>query len=401
MQTVPDIVSVSFDRFPAAKGAATHISAFASALGARFGRVHLLTVAPLPEAPHWTATGVSHVPFEATGGTLFERVVSFQSQLWNWWRAQFGAKGTRPRVAQIRSIFEGFPIARDKEQFCERLVYEVNALPSIELKYHYPAVAEDRELLQKLREQERACLDAADRIIVVSEVTRRHLQSRGVEPTKIELIRNGADLELFPYRVPRDWTLCPPSVEGPIRLLYSGTLSSWQGVNYAIEALALLRRDVPATLTLVGPARPKQRKSIEEFAWRLGVHDAVRRLEPVEQAALAALHAEHDLVLSPLTRCDRNVDQGCCPLKVLEALSSGTPLIASDLEVVRELCRNEEHALLVKPNNGKSIKDAALRLIATPQLAESLSRAGRQHVEQHFEWQTAQANLCELYAALG
>ncbi len=400
MQTVPDIVSVSFDRFPAAKGAATHISAFASALGAQFGRVHLLTVAPLPEAPQWSAAGVVHVPLEANGGTLFERVVSFQSHMWNWWRQQFGANGTRPRVAHIRSIFEGFPIARDKEQFCERLIYEVNALPSIELKYHYPNVAEDRELLQKLREQERSCLTTADRIIVVSEVTRRHLMSRGVEAARIELIRNGADLAVFPYHEPRDWRADPPSIERPVRLLYSGTMSSWQGVSYAIEALELLRRDIPAALTLVGPTRPRQRKLLEETAWRLGVSDAVQLLLPVDQPTLAALHAEHDIVLSPLTRCDRNVDQGCCPLKVLEALSSGTPLIASDLEVVRELCQSDEHALLVKPNSGKSIKDAALHLITTPDLAAVLSRAGRQHVEQCFDWRASQRQLGELYARL-
>lgn len=397
MQTLPDIVSVSFDRFPAAKGAATHISAFATALGARFGRVHLLTVAPLLDEPQWSTAGVSHVPIEAVGATLFERVVSFQSQLWNWWRQQFGVHDTRPRFAHIRSILEGFPIARDKPQFCERLIYEVNALPSIELKYHYPNVAEDRELLRKLREQERVCLAAADRIIVVSEVTRRCLLARGVVAERIELIRNGVDLDRFAYHSPRDWTEMPPSPQHPVRLLYSGTMSSWQGVNYALEALALLLRDVPAELTLVGPTRPRQRKVLDELAWRLGVSNSLRRLDAVDQSTLAVLHAEHDVVLSPLTRCDRNVEQGCCPLKVLEALSSGTPLIASDLEVVRELCRNDEHALLVKPNSGKAIKDSILKLISTPAVASSLSRSGREHVEQQFDWQVAQARLCDLY----
>ncbi len=397
MQTTDDIVSVSFDRFPAAKGAATHISAFASALGEQFERVHLLTVEPLLDAPQWSAKGVIHQPLRVDGGTLFERVISFQTRMWHWWRHRFGALGTRPRFAHFRSIFEGFPIARDKAQFCDRIIYEVNALPSIELKYHYPNVADDRELLAKLREQERVCLEAADRIIVVSEVTRRHLLSRGVDDSKIELIRNGVDLGLFAYHEARDWSSSPPSAEYPIRLLYSGTMSGWQGVAHAIDALALLNRDVPVKLTLVGPARPRQRKFLTELAWRLGVSDHLHWQDAVDQPQLAALHAAHDVVLSPLTRCDRNCDQGCCPLKVLEALSCGTPLVASDLEVVRELCRNDEHALLVKPNSGKSIKDAVLRLVASPGLAQTLSLAGRRHVEQHFDWRRSQAALCDLY----
>ena len=38
------IVYLSFDRFPSAKGAATHINAFATALGEHFGNVSLLTI---------------------------------------------------------------------------------------------------------------------------------------------------------------------------------------------------------------------------------------------------------------------------------------------------------------------------------------------------------------------
>ena len=38
------IVYLSFDRFPSAKGAATHINAFATALGEQFGNVSLITI---------------------------------------------------------------------------------------------------------------------------------------------------------------------------------------------------------------------------------------------------------------------------------------------------------------------------------------------------------------------
>ena len=400
METTRDIVSVSFDRFPAPKGAATHISAFASALGRHFGRVQLVTVAPAPSTSTWIADGVTHHPLPIDGATLFERVVDFQTQLWVWWKAKFGSHQRRPKVAHIRSIYEGFSIACHKDAWCERLIYEVNALPSIELKYHYPAVADDRELMRKLRTQEQVCLAAADRIIVVSDVTRRHLVSRGVDADRIELIRNGVELDLFSYQAPRDWTLHPPAPEAPIRLFYSGTLAGWQGVPHAIDALSLLRRDVPATLTLVGAFRPKQRRQMEQAAFEARVLPFVKWLDPVGQAELVELHHQHDVVLAPLIRCDRNGDQGCCPLKVLEALSCGTPVIASDLEVVRELCRADEHALLVKPGSGKAIKDAVLRLINDASLSASLSLAGRRHVEQHFEWQSSQAALIQLYEGL-
>ena len=76
-------------------------------------------------------------------------------------------------------------------------------------------------------------------------------------------------------------------------------------------------------------------------------------------------------MLAPLTPGDRNLLQGCCPLKVLEAMASGTPLVASDLPVVRELARAEVDAVLVRPGSAKAIKDAVFRLADDPDLGAS------------------------------
>ena len=408
MQTTNDIVSLSFDRFPSPKGASTHIDAYARALGCEFGNVRLVTIPPIeaeaasqPEC--WSAEGVTHCPLPAEGASMFERVLSYRTQIWSWWKREFAAHDRRPRVAHVRSIFEGYPIARNKSEFCEHLVYEVNGLPSIEMKYHYPAVADDRELLQKLRVQEQTCLDAADRIITVSQVNRRHLESRGVVPQKISVIPNGVDLEMFSWQPPlysktssHDDSLINPEM----RMLYVGTLSPWQGILHAIDALALYRRDSPARLTIAGPVRNHERKSIEKHAWRLRVFDLIELMGPVSKRELAELYHSSDVVIAPLTRNDRNCDQGCCPLKVLESLACGTPLIASDLEVVRELCRVEQHALLVRAGSGKSIKDAMLRLRDDPRLATELSTAGRQHVDAYFNWAMAQQALLSVYRDL-
>ena len=55
-------------------------------------------------------------------------------------------------MVQFRSIFEGLPLLRLKPR--PRLIFEVNGLPSIELKYRYPKVVDDRELMRKLVAQE-------------------------------------------------------------------------------------------------------------------------------------------------------------------------------------------------------------------------------------------------------
>jgi glycosyltransferase involved in cell wall biosynthesis len=81
-------------------------------------------------------------------------------------------------------------------------------------------------------------------------------------------------------------------------------------------------------------------------------------------------------------------------------MAAGTPVVASDLPIVRELA-DESTALLAKPGSTKSLKDALLRLAADP--AETLARAerARRHVEARFDWRVAQAALRAVYAELG
>ena len=423
--TAPSIVYVSFDQFPSPKGAATHIDSFVRALGQRYGAVRLATVsapgvagAGRPRDPQgradqaenlgdasspdheWSAPGVLHESFPAIGSHLFERVRTFRTCLWNWWHDQDAFRSGRADIVHFRSIYEGYPLARQKERFCRRMIYEVNGLPSIELKYHYPQVADDRELSRKLMAQEDACLAAADLVITVSRVNAEYLLSRGVPSERIRVIPNGVHLNQFSYRSPKLRYRDLQDSRRPLRILYSGTFSPWQGTLQALEAVALYRRDYPAELMLVGPLRRDQEKQLHERAWELGLADAIKILGPVTRDAVAALHHESDVVLAPLLRNDRNLVQGCCPLKVLEAMASGTPIIASDLPVVRELAAPDCEAILVRPGSGKAIKDGMLRLRNTEGLAEQLAISARQKVEAGFDWSHAQAALLAAYDEL-
>jgi len=381
--STPHLVYVSFDRFPSPKGAATHIDAFVRALASAFGHVDLVTLAPDPEEAPYDAPGVTHHGLDAQGENMIGRALDFRGRLQHWWGDR------RPDVVHVRSIFEGYPLARARP--CGALVAEINGLPSIELKYHYSAVADDAELLRKLEYQERVLVEAADVIVTPSSVTAAHVESLGAR--RVEVIPNGVDTDLFDYASPRLEEL---SSGRPLRLLQSGTMTAWQGVLLAVEALALYRRDYPATLTLVGPARRKQRRAIEDRALDLGVADAVTVMEPVSRATLAALHHEHDVALAPLLPNDRNLVQGCCPLKIVEAMAAGPLVVASDLPVVTELAENDKHALLVRPGSAKAIKDALLRVRADPGLV-ALSRAARARVEEQFTWARAGGELARVY----
>ncbi len=385
------IAYICFDTVPAPKGAAIHIQAFTRALGAAFGAVDLVTVAAPNSGnslPPTFAPGVQQTALPALGPTLIHRVLHFRGHLRQWLR------GRRFEAIHIRSIYEGLPIALAKQRYCDRLIFEVNGLPSIELKYRYPQVVHDRVLRHKLLAQEQICLEAANLILTPSQVTREHLLGRGVPQDKIRVIPNGVDLQVFTYQP-------PPNPKDPFRLLYFGTLSAWQGVDLAVRALALAQSQAATELTILAHATRQQRQAIAALAHKLGVSATLHLLPTVSQAELVTyLHQSHALV-APFTLNDRNLVQGCCPLKVLEGMAAGTPVITSDLPVVRELGQPDRHFLAVKPGSVQAIVTGIERLRRDPNLAIALSAAARQQIVAHHTWEQAGAALVEAYEGLG
>jgi glycosyltransferase involved in cell wall biosynthesis len=169
----------------------------------------------------------------------------------------------------------------------------------------------------------------------------------------------------------------------------------------AVEALRLCLRDFPARLTLVGQATSMQRRRIAEACADLGIAAHVTCLPGVSQADLVRLIHEHDVALAPLMPNDRNEVQGCCPLKILEAMAAGIPLVASDMPVVSDLAQNGVHALLVRPGSAKAVKDGILQLRGDPSLGRRLSAAARQRVEEQYTWARACEGLVKVYREIG
>jgi len=389
----PKIAYISFDVIPAPKGAGVHIAAFVQALATHFGKIQLVTVSPtasaIAEQEIWP--NVFQVQLPALGDTVIERSLYFRAMLGNWWQDR------KFEVVHFRSIYEGFPLALHKQKVGDRLIFEVNGLPSIELKYRYPAIADDRELLHKLQAQEQICLNAADLIVTPSRVTGKYLQTKGVAENKIRIIPNGVNLEIFTCK---DLSINLTTTT-PFKLLYFGTLAAWQGVNLALEALGLLCRDLPVELTVIGPIRARQDENLQALAAKLEVANQLTLLPPLPQAELISYIHAADAIVAPLTANDRNLVQGCCPLKILESMATGTPVITSDLPAVRELGEDERELLLVKPGSAKAIKDAVLKLHANPELKRQIAINARQRIASGYNWQQAGKMLASAYGELG
>lgn len=379
------ILYTSFDEFPGPKGAATHIDAFARALGAHFGDVLLATPGPTDQPLTPIFPGVRQRVFGCPGATPLGRARTFRAKLAAWLRRESFD------VMHFRSIFEGFALTDSAVRRGATLIYEVNGFPSIELKYHYRRVADDRVLLNKLIAQENHCLRAAERIITVSDVNRQHLVERGIPDDRISVIRNGVDPDAFPYQD-------PPTDTGPLRVAYVGTLATWQGIETLLEALELARKHQPVRLTLMGAASRTRRVELDRLVRRFELHDSVEFRAGGQREDVVRLFHDSHVSVVPLLAVDRNTRQGCSPLKLLESMSTGCPVIASELPVVLELAEPERHFIPAHPGDARNLKNALLAVAADRDGAVARARRARERVERQWTWRQATEQLCRLYA---
>ena len=270
-------------------------------------------------------------------------------------------------------------------------MYEVNGLPSIELPFLYPAIPSS--LLTQIAELEQRCLDRADAVLTPSQLTGRRLLDRGVDPERLHVIQNGADIPTAP---------APPPPDAPARyLLYFGALQTWQGVDTALRAFARLTDLSDLELVVCASVHHRRAKPYRKLAERLGVDERVRWHFALAEDELARWREHATLSLAPLRDCSRNSLQGCSPLKILESMAAGVPIVASDLPPVRELMADGEHGRLVAADRPGELARAIRVLLDYPERIRAMGAAGRAHVAERLTWECSTERLRGVYAALG
>ena len=186
----------------------------------------------------------------------------------------------------------------------------------------------------------------------------------------VAAISNGVDTDLF----------CPPSQEQempprPLTLLHIGRLGYEKGVDQVLRAFALLSTNFPqARLAIVGTGPDKE--VLKSLSNDLGIDDRVIFTGFVAHQDLPALCQKADLFITASTI----ETQG---LVVLEAMSSGLPIVGVDALALPDLIHNEINGFLVPAEDELALSQAAERLLFSADLRQKMGAASRRLALEH------------------
>lgn len=373
----------AFDRFPSRKGAAIHIDRFARTLFDTAGSGVLAVLGGSALSAHQVEDGCEIVRFPFDVENFLDRALAFG----HWLGRHVDRLADTLEIAHFRDPWSGAPIALRSHNYA--VVYEVNALPSVELPSLFPLLGS--RTLDKIRATELACCDAADAIVTPSHTTAAFLASLGVARDKIEVIPNGADPG---GDVPR-----PDGAPGTY-LLYFGAAQSWQGIDTLLRAFARLADYPSLRLVICASNESKAWRRYARLAEKLGVAERIVWRHALDESELARWRRHAAISVAPLTDCPRNVVQGCAPLKILESMAAGAAVVASNVAPVRELVADRENGWLVHPERPAELARALRILLDHPDLARQLGANARRTIEERFTWDRSTAALRGVYHRL-
>jgi len=205
-------------------------------------------------------------------------------------------------------------------------------------------------------------------------------------PGYYNIIPNGIDLARFTGVTPR-----PELCDGKLNILFVGRMEKRKGLKYLLRAYIAVKRERP-TPRLIGVGEGRLRGGSERSMRRAAVPDVVfTAYVPADD--LPRYYASAHICCFPATG---NESQGYV---LLEAMASGKPVVASNIEGFASVITDGVEGHLVEPKNAEALALALVHLLADRALREQMSHHARLRAEA-YGWDRVARRVLSYYQRL-
>jgi glycosyltransferase involved in cell wall biosynthesis len=230
----------------------------------------------------------------------------------------------------------------------------------------------------------------ADKIITVSKIEKKNIVDIYEIPSeKVGVTHNGVDFEIFnrEHSIEENKQIRAKYILPEKFLLYIGTLQPRKNIPILIEAL----KDLNTTLVIAGnrSARNFDRK-IDRAIEKHNLKDKIIFPGWIDEKDKSAL------IQMAMCFVFSSLYEGF-GIPILEAMAAGTPVVCSDIPVLREI--GEGAALFCEPKSSVYFSEKISRILGDENLRRDLSEKGKL-AAQKFSWQKTAEKTLDIYKSL-
>jgi colanic acid biosynthesis glycosyl transferase WcaI len=229
------------------------------------------------------------------------------------------------------------------------------------------------------------------RVIALTDAFKRNLVSRGIPPSKIEVVKNGVDLSFFNPHLASPGLIQELQVNSRFVASYIGTVGMAHAVEKIVEVAERLK-GVPEILFLVvGEGANKEK--IQNLVSQKGLSN-IKILPGVSKDRVRDYYAVTDLNLVTLrnTKLFRTV----IPSKIFEIMAMGRPILCSVDGECRKIVEQAGSGVYVEPENVEQMAQVVQNLSRGNDVLLTMGQNGRRFVEAYFD----RDNLAATYLTL-
>lgn len=169
-------------------------------------------------------------------------------------------------------------------------------------------------------------------------------------------------------------------------ILFVGRIEPRKGLQFLIDSIPIVKKEIPEVrLTVVGGGYKELKLNITEEA-----KDMIKFLGFLAPKDLPGIFRRASLFMSPA------ITGESFGIVLLEAMASGTPVIASDIPGYRCVIEDEKNGLLVPPGDSEGIANAIIRLMKDKDLRASLIEEGFKSVSR-YSWNKVSKEVLDFY----
>jgi phosphatidylinositol alpha-mannosyltransferase len=226
--------------------------------------------------------------------------------------------------------------------------------------------------------------DKLDGLVAVSEAAREFADNHF--PGDYQIVPNGINLEEFSPNL----TPIEKFRDGRKNILFVGRFNeSRKGFRYLLKAFPLVREQFPdARLIVVGKGATDRH---DRFMRQNGIGpEDVVFTGFTDAATKARYYATADVFCAP------NTGQESFGIILVEAMASGTPVVASAITGFKGVIRNGETGILVEPKDEYSLALGLVRLLSDTELRTSIITKALDDVQQ-YNWDRVAGRLLDVY----
>lgn len=247
---------------------------------------------------------------------------------------------------------------------------------------------------------EKQVLETAERIVATSPQEQQHMRSLVSSKGYIDIVPCGTDIQRF-GSIGRQAARAELGIDQQAKvILYVGRFDQRKGIETLVRAVneSKLRESHKLQLIIGGGSTPgnsdgRERDRIESIVQELGMSDIASFPGRLSQDILPAYYAAADVCVVP----SHYEPFG---LVAIEAMASGTPVVASDVGGLQFTVISEKTGLLVPPKDVTAFNVAIDRILMNPEWRDELGTAARKQVTDKFSWDGVASQLDGLYTHL-